>query len=432
MAKFSKNGDIDTKTARARLAVRGPLYWTVLAPGRALGYRKGATGGRWQARIRDDKGGQHFEALGAADDILPADGVTTLSFQQAQERARDFFKRKEMEFAGDYEPQSGPYTVALALEDYFKHRERRGSRGVTKDRSVARVRIIPTIGDVELSKLTTRRIRDWHTSLADAPRLARKGRFDAEHKPLPTGKDEDSIRARRATANRTLTVLKAALNHAFHEGKTISDDAWRKVKPFREADAPVVRFLSPDETRRLLNACDKDFRSIVRGALVTGCRYGELTRMAAGDFNAESKTVTVRKSKAGKPRHVALTDEGSKLFAALTNGKTSQDHIFLRDDGEPWGASHQKRRLEDASDKAKLDPPATFHILRHSYASALAIRGVPMGVIAASLGHADTRMTERHYAHLSPNYVADTIRANLPMMGEDDLANTVVSLTGRK
>ena len=48
----------------------------------------------------------------------------------------------------------------------------------------------------------------------------------------------------------------------------------------------------------------------------------------------------------------------------------------------------------DASNAAKMDPPATFHILRHTYASALAMRGVPMGVIAAQLGHSDTRMTE--------------------------------------
>jgi hypothetical protein len=40
-----------------------------------------------------------------------------------------------------------------------------------------------------------------------------------------------------------------------------------------------------------------------------------------------------------------------------------------------------------------------------------------MGVIAAQLGHADTRMTEKHYAHLAPNYVATTIRASLPKMG---------------
>ena len=56
----------------------------------------------------------------------------------------------------------------------------------------------------------------------------------------------------------------------------------------------------------------------------------------------------------------------------------------------------------------------SFHILRHSYGSALAMNGVPMAVIAAALGHSDTRMTEKHYAALAPSYVADAIRANLP------------------
>jgi len=41
----------------------------------------------------------------------------------------------------------------------------------------------------------------------------------------------------------------------------------------------------------------------------------------------------------------------------------------------------------------------------------------PMGVIAAQLGHVDTRMAEKHYAHLAPSYIADTIRANLPALG---------------
>jgi hypothetical protein len=45
------------------------------------------------------------------------------------------------------------------------------------------------------------------------------------------------------------------------------------------------------------------------------------------------------------------------------------------------------------------------------------MNGVPMGVIAAQLGHADTRMTEKHYAHLASNYVAQTIRANFPDLG---------------
>jgi hypothetical protein len=48
-----------------------------------------------------------------------------------------------------------------------------------------------------------------------------------------------------------------------------------------------------------------------------------------------------------------------------------------------------------------------------------------MGVIAAQLGHSDTRMTEKHYAHLAPSYVADTIRAALPPLANFRPSNVV-------
>jgi site-specific recombinase XerD len=67
-----------------------------------------------------------------------------------------------------------------------------------------------------------------------------------------------------------------------------------------------------------------------------------------------------------------------RLFAALTAGHKGRDPIFIRDDGKTWGPSHQQRPLDAASTRAKIDPAAT-HILRHTYASALAMRGVPMG-----------------------------------------------------
>jgi hypothetical protein len=73
--------------------------------------------------------------------------------------------------------------------------------------------------------------------------------------------------------------------------------------------------------------------------------------------------------------------------------------------------------------------------LRHTHASILAMRSVPMAVIARQLGHADTRMTERHYAHLAPNYVADTIRASFPSLTESKpsvLAIAAVRVARRK
>jgi integrase len=189
------------------------------------------------------------------------------------------------------------------------------------------------------------------------------------------------------------------------------------VKPAKEVDAPIIQFLSTPECVRLVNACPTAFRDLVRGALLTGCRYAELTRLRAGDFNADAGNVTILLSKSGKRRHVALNDEGIQLFSALTAGKKRGDLIFVRDDGKAWGPSHQQRPIEEASKIAKLDPPATFHILRHTYASALAAKGVSMRVIADQLGHSDTRMTERHYAHLAPSHVADVIRAALPGLG---------------
>lgn len=103
-------------------------------------------------------------------------------------------------------------------------------------------------------------------------------------------------------------------------------------------------------------------------------------------------------------------------------GRIANERIFLRADGKPWGASHQQRPLAEAASRARLSPAPTFHILRHTHASLLAMRGVPFGVIAEQLGHQDTRMTEKHYAHLAPSYVADTIRAQFPSLGLVDQA----------
>ncbi|MGB8739442.1 MAG: site-specific integrase [Xanthobacteraceae bacterium] len=215
-------------------------------------------------------------------------------------------------------------------------------------------------------------------------------------------------------------MLKAALNRAYNAGRVPSDDAWRKVKPFKQTDQAIIGYLGEDEMRRLVNACDEEFRPLVQASLLTGCRYSELTNLTCQDFNRDNDTLTLRQTKSGRPRQVVLTDEGRALFMQWTRGRAAQERMFVRPDGNPWGASYQQRPLAAAAERAKIAPAPTFHILRHTHASTLAMRGVPMGVIAAQLGHQDTRMTEKHYAHLAPSYVADTIRAHFPILGVAD------------
>lgn len=414
VARTIQNQKLDTRTARLRIQKRREPYFVSLSPGCALGYRAGA--GIWIARYYDPATRKkHYQSIGAADDVIDSDGRVSLSFTQAQEKARDWFKLIARNLNGEVCADHGPYTVAAALDDYFRDAERRGAKGVIKAKSAARLHISQALGATRVEKLTASRIKSWHAGLLEErKRGARDGKV-ASKKAAQT--DAERLRARKASANRILTILKAALNYAYHEGKVATDEAWRKVKPFREVDAPVIHYLQPAEVRRLVNACHAPFRHIVRGALLTGARYGELTRMRVCDFNPDTGSVAVRESKAGRPRHIALNDEGRALFVEFTSGKSGKDLIFSRADGAAWGASHQQRPLEAACKSAIIDPPATFHILRHTYASTLAMEGVPMGVIAAQLGHADTRMTERHYAHLAPNYIAETIRASLPAFG---------------
>ena len=82
--------------------------------------------------------------------------------------------------------------------------------------------------------------------------------------------------------------------------------------------------------------------------------------------------------------------------------------MFKRDDGRAWKRAEHCDRCGGLQ-TAGISPAVGFHVLRHTHAWILAMQGVPMAVIARQLGHADTRMTEKHYAHLAPNYVADTI-----------------------
>jgi integrase len=309
----------------------------------------------------------------------------------------------------------GPLTVRVAVEGYLDFLEAHGKSAVDA-RHRAHAHIYPTLGDVEAASLTTAVLRKWLAKLAKAlPRSRTKPGKPQQHRAFD-GSDE-AIRRRKSSANRTWTILRAALNHAFRDDLVASDTAWRKVKPFKGVDAARVRYLTVAQARRLVNAADSEFRPLVQAALQTGCRYSELARLEVADFNPDSGTLAIRQSKSGKARHVVLTDEGVFFFRQLTAGRAGSEIMLRKANGEAWRASHQLRPTVQACMHAKIDPPVSFHALRHTWASHAVMNGVPLLVVAKNLGHADTRMVEKHYGHLAPSYVADAIRAGAPKFG---------------
>ena len=415
MARTVRNGKLDTRSARAKLAIRREPYWTAISRGDAIGYRKGVKGGTWIARHRSEDGKQHYQSMAAADDARDADGIAVLSFSQAQAKAREWFGQKARELSGEA-VATGPFTVADAMRDYLDWFAK-NRKGLDRTKYQADAFIVPELGKIELRKLTKGRLERWLHALANSPARLRT-RPGRPQRYRQSADDLEAARRRKSTANRVLNVLKAALNRAFEEGKVPSDDAWRRVKPFRSVDAARVRYLTEDETRRLVNTCNPDFRPLVQAALFTGARYGELVALRAADFDDNSGTLAVQQSKSGKPRHLYLTAEGREFFALCAAGKPSNALLLPRPDGKaPWGKSHQQRPLNEACVPAQITPAVSFHILRHTYASRLVMRGAPLPVVATQLGHADTRMVEKHYGHLAPSYVADTIRAAFGELG---------------
>ena len=310
------------------------------------------------------------------------------------------------------------YTVSDALDDYIK-----GFAGKDLANTKRRIEqfIRPVLGDVKLSRLTAMQVRDFHNDRANtAARLRTRKGEEQKFRPLD---DIEAKRRRRSTANRDLTVLKAALNRAHANGRIATDAAWKMVKPFKGVDGARLRYLSDDEARRVVNAAGAEFRAIVQAALLTGARWGELRRVAARDVDLQSGTVRLQETKSSAPRDCYLEAEGLSLFTLQSAGKSGKDLLFPAPDGKAWTDSTQIRRMTDICKAGKVDPPASFHDLRRTYGARLARAGVPMSVIAEALGHADERITRKHYAHLSPSYVSQTVREHAAGLGIVEQSN---------
>jgi integrase len=382
MAKRVRDTGLESRAARAKLKARGKPYYKGIGQGLHLGYRKGATEGKWVARVYAGDQQYIVKTIAVADDIVDADCTHVLNFWQAQERARE---------VGGQTIYKGPIRVRDVMADYVAYLGDRAYDSKLR----TEMHILPKLGDELVGNLTADQIRSWHSEM------------------VRINDDPEATRKQRSSANRVLTILKAGLNRAFKEGKVDSDSEWRRVEPFKAVDASRNRYLTLAEIDRLLNACTPDFRLLVRGALETGARYGELCRLKCGDFNADSGTVHIRKSKSGKERHIILTEDGQSFFTELATGQPSDAPLF----GKWWKRTEQTRWMNLASEAARIQPEVTFHGLRHTWASLAVMSGMPLMIVAKNLGHADTRMVEKHYGHLAPSYLVDQVRKFAPRFG---------------
>ena len=389
---------ITTRNARSKLAVRGKPYYRLIHPGLHLGYRKSKSGGRWVMRVYLSKGDYRTETIATADDDAPANDLDVLSFHQAKDRAGE---RATEILAASSGRCYGPFTVKGALEHYLTEKLGHEGRDTAENRRRLAA-IAEELGEIEVAKLTKQDVSAWMRKIAETPPRLRGGGFrDVDMN------DPEVKRRRRDSANRFMNDLKAALNYAVEDDKA-SAGSWRDAKPFKLAGDNRPRYLTLDEITRLLNAAAPDLRALINGGLMTGARRGDLVGMKVGDYMADAGAVMIGNRKVrykGKPPFPCyLSPEGVAFFAKHTAGRDPAEPMFLRADGRPWNDDDVQRPLKIANKAAKITPPASINVMRHTYASHAVMAGVTLSALAANLGHSDTRMVETHYAHLAPDW----------------------------
>lgn len=402
MTRTVRGGHLESRSARLKLAPRKRPYWnTTPKAGVHLGYRRIAnTNGTWVARTYQGRSGVYeTRAFAQADDYAESDADEVLTYYEAAQRIAG---------AAPAVRHSSTYSVQDAVTAYLDYIARH-RKSIVDARSRLNAYVVPYFGERPLSGLTPTDFDAWSTwAFTHDPRADQQKR---KKKAIAPAERE---RRRRATLNKVITYIKAALERGFQQGYVESRGAWARLRKFKGADTARIARLSAEEARRLTNVAAPDFRRLLEVALITGARYGELIAFRVSDFDEGSGTLLVADSKSGKPRRIPLTDEGRQLLESLTPGKRPDEVILTKADGSAWKKDDQAGPMREACTAAKIAPPINFHAIRHTTASLLVEKGVPLAFVADMLGHADTRMVSKHYSHLAKNIVHDEIRAKLP------------------
>ncbi len=211
-----------------------------------------------------------------------------------------------------------------------------------------------------------------------------------------------------ATVNRELAAIRIMFSKAVLWDKSPINPA-KQVKPFKENNIRT-RFLEKGEITALLAVCSEWLRPIVMVALNAGMRRGEILSLAWDDVDFSRGLIKVRDSKNRSPRFVDMSLPLIETLRGLPKHPDSP-YVFLGTQGNRVSVFGRLRlEFQKALDLAGVQG-CTFHTLRHTCASHLAMAGVDLLTIGEILGHRSGYVMTQRYAHLSNQHKAKAIRA---------------------
>jgi integrase len=260
--------------------------------------------------------------------------------------------------------------------------------GIAAKEMIARVHLIPLLGDLALDTISTERVQQLKARLATrAPK----------------------------TVNNVLTVLNTMLRKAVEWGSMERMPCVVRLLPVPLRSAPFHDF---EEFERLVEAARKRSHEAYLIVLLggeAGLRRGEIAALEWGDIDLKKRQLCVQRAvwkghtetpKGGRLRYVPLTQ---RLTVALQAARHLRGPLVFSDrTGKALNEKIIADHVDHAARAAKLNNRGV-HVLRHSFCSHLAMRGAPARAIQELAGHADLRTTQR-YMHLSPAALESAIR----------------------
>ena len=201
-------------------------------------------------------------------------------------------------------------------------------------------------------------------------------------------------------APNTVRLELAVLSHLFE----IARKEWgmeslrNPVKAVRLPSLPEGRDrrLNPGELDKLLEAASEEMGQVIRFALESGMRRGEITGMKWEQVDLQKKTVILPETKNGQKRIVPLSPEAVRILSSLPR----------RIDGNVWNfaADTVSQAFAQACHKADISE-LRFHDLRHEATSRFFEKGFNVMEVAAITGHKTLQMLKR-YTHLKAEDLA--------------------------
>jgi integrase len=429
---------LNSRTARMKLMPRHKPYFRLMADGIHLGYRRSTVTGRagtWLVRRYVSAGQYETALLGAADDTpdMLADGAGTLTFDQAQNTAREWARRQAAATRAKTRA-ANVTTVRDAVIAYIGTRTARNAKaGRNAELRLAHHILSSALADVPLLEITDQNVSDWRAN------LQRGGR----------GKKSNAAPLAPATLARLLNDFRAALTAGARKTKapadlltTIRDGLRAPEKPDR---ARTKQVLSDADVRKLIKAAsalDADFEALVLLLAATGSRLDQLARVTVADFQPEALRVMVPVSNKGRGEkqitHIAvpLPDDVIARMRPLTADRAGHEPLLLhwhhrqvagdpqtgtlprweRIDRRPWKDAGQMTRSWRAAVAAAGFPAGLVpYCLRHSSIVRGLRAGLPVRLVAA-VHDTSANMIERHYGFFIVDASEDLLRrAVVPM-----------------